>query len=219
MSYLEFFATHGMMLLDLTGSHVVLSVVAVLVAVAVGVPVGAVVGHLHRFSFLAINGGNVLRAIPTLAVVAILLGLGSVGFGNILVGLVILALPLILTNTYAAVDTVEPGIVEAARGMGLRGWEILWRVELPNAVPLIMSGVRTAWVYVVATAYLAGFAGSTGTLGVVITNIASYGLPGVLAAATVSVVIAFLGEFLLGAAERSLTPTGIKLSRSAPAPA
>lgn len=203
------------LLVDLAGGHVVLSLVSLLVAIVIGVPVGAAVGHLHRFSYLAVNGGNVLRAIPTLGVVAILLGLGQLGFLNILVALVILGLPLILTNTFTAVENVDPGTVEAARGMGLTDVQILLRVELPNSVPLIMSGIRTAWIYIVATAYLASFAGSPGTLGDVIANIASYQLSGVLLAAAVSILVAFLGELLLAAAQWLLLPRGLTVARRA----
>jgi osmoprotectant transport system permease protein len=103
--------------------------------------------------------------------------------------------------------------------MGMTGWQILTRVELPSAIPLISSGIRTSWVYVVATAYLATFAGSQGTLGDVISNVEGYNLTGVLAAATISIILAFLGDALIGAAERGLTPTGLRLAARTPAPA
>lgn len=208
----RFFASHFGFLMRLAGVHVVLSVTAMLVAIVIALPIGVLVGHLHRFSFLAVNGGNVLRALPTLAIVAIGIAVYGLGFQNILVALVVLAVPLILTNSYVAVDGVDKGIVEAARGMGLTGWQIVWRVELPNALPLVMAGIRTALVYVIATAYVAGFAGYPNTLGEVITNPSGYRLPGVMAATVVAVVLAFLGEFLLAGVERLLTPRGLKVS-------
>jgi osmoprotectant transport system permease protein len=171
MSIISFFATNAGMLLTLAVGHILLSVVAIVIAVVLGVPIGAYVGHLHRFSFLAINGGNVLRALPTLALVAIMITLVGFGFANITIALVVLALPLILTNAYTAVAGVDPGFVEAARGMGMTDSQILFQVELPNALPLIMTGIRTAWVFTVATAYLAVFAGSPGTLGDIIGNV------------------------------------------------
>lgn len=207
----DFFGQHGGELVNQGISQILLSALAVAIAVAIGLPIGAVVGHLHRLSFIAINGGNVLRALPTLSIIAI--GIGIYGFGlvNITVALVILALPLILTNAYVAVDGVDPGTVKAAQGMGMTGTQILLRVELPNCVPLVMAGVRTAWVYVVATAYLAAFAGYAGTLGDVITDIGSFGLGGVLAATIIAIVIAFAGELLLAGAERVLTPRGLRV--------
>jgi len=195
------------------------AVFALVVAVVLAIPLGAWIGHLHRFSFFVVSVGNVLRSLPTLAIIAI--GIALYGFGviNITVALVILAFPLVLTNTFTAVEGVDPGTVEAARGMGMTGWQILTRVELPSAIPLISSGIRTSWVYVVATAYLATFAGSQGTLGDIISNVEGYNLSGVLAAATISIILAFLGDALIGAAERALTPTGLRLAARTPAPA
>lgn len=210
----QFFAANWAMLLSFAWNTLVLSLISLGTAIVLGLPLGVWVGHLHRFSFLAINGGNVLRALPTLALIAIGIGLYGLGFVNIFVALVILAFPLILTNAYVGVDTVDRGIIEAATGMGLTGWQILLRVELPNAVPLIMAGIRTAAVYVLATSYLAGFAGYPDTLGDIIVNISGYRLPGVLAAALVVIVMAFLGEWILAGVERWLTPRGIKLARN-----
>ena len=217
--YLSFFTTQTALLVRLTVGHILLSVVAVVVALVIALPLGAWIGHLHRGSFLVVNAGNVLRSLPTLAIVAIGIALYGFGYVNITVALVILAFPLVLTNTFTAVEGVDPGTVEAARGMGMTGWQILTRVELPSSIPLILSGIRTSWVYVVATAYLATFAGATGTLGDVIANISGYSLSGVLAAGTVSIVLAFLGDALLGLAERGLTPTGLRLAARTPAPA
>lgn len=206
----SYFSHHAGTLFSQAITQIGLSVLSVVIAIVIGLPIGAVVGHFHRFSFIAINGGNALRALPTLAIIAI--GISIYGFGlvNITVAMVILALPLILTNAYVAVDGVDPATVRAARGMGMTGLQVLLRVELPNCVPLIMTGVRTAWVYVVATAYLAAFAGYPNTLGDVITDVGSFGLGGVLAAAVVAVVIAFLGEAVLAGVQRLLTPHGLR---------
>ena len=215
MDILTFLAQNAGTLGLLALGHILLSVVALVVSIVLAVPVGAYVGHLHRFSFLAINGGNVLRALPTLALVAVMLTLVGFGFTNITIALVVLAFPLILTNAYTAVEGVNPGIVEAARGMGMTSNQILLRVELPNALPLIMTGIRTAWVYTVATAYLAVFAGSPGTLGDIIGNPSGFGISGIIAAALVAIVIAFGGAGLLGLAERAITPRGLTLARTA----
>ena len=108
------------------------------------VPLGVWLGHLHRGSFIAINAANIGRALPSLAVIAIGLSVFGFGFTNVLVALVILAVPPILTNAYVAVDEVEPEAVEAARGMGMTGWQTLRRVELLLALPLLFAGIRTA---------------------------------------------------------------------------
>jgi osmoprotectant transport system permease protein len=213
----HFFATHQQLLLHEAGSQVLLSLAAVGAAIVIALPAGVFTGHLHRWSFLAISGGNALRALPTLAIIAVGIGIYGLGFVNIWVAMIILAIPLILTNSYTAVDGVSPDLVEAARGMGMSTWQIIRRVELPSAVPLIMAGIRTATVYVIATAYLAAFAGSPGTLGDIIGNVGSYTLAGVMAAAIVAVVLAFLAELLLGLAQQMLTPRGLRLTAAGPA--
>jgi osmoprotectant transport system permease protein len=210
-SYFAFFGDNAGLLAELTLVHILLSVFALAVAIVLAIPLGAWIGHLHRFSFAVVSVGNVLRSLPTLAIIAIGIALYGFGLINITVALVILGFPLVLTNTFTAVEGVDPGTVEAARGMGMTGWQILTRVELPSAIPLISSGIRTSWVYIVATAYLATFSGAQGTLGDIISNIEGYGLAGVLAAATISILLAFLGDALLGLAERALTPTGLRL--------
>ncbi|MDQ6774322.1 MAG: ABC transporter permease [Candidatus Dormibacteraeota bacterium] len=194
--------------------QLLLSAVSLVVAIAIALPVGIVTGHLHRGGFLAISGGNIARALPSLAVIAIGIPLWGLGFVNIMITLVVLAIPAILTNTYVAVSTVKPATVEAARGMGMRRRQVLARVELPVAVPLMVGGIRTASVFVIATAYLASFAGSGNTLGTIISQQGFYGLSGVLAATAVTVVMAFSVEGVLALCQRWLTPKGLRLLRS-----
>lgn len=139
--------------------HVQLSGVAVAIAAAIALPLGLYLGHTGRGGFIAINVANIGRALPSLALIAlglvasIALGLG-LGFWPTLFALVPLALPPILTNTFVAMRAVDADTVEAARGMGLRETQVLRQVELPLALPLILGGVRTAAVNVVATATL-----------------------------------------------------------------
>ena len=207
---LEFLVDNpGRVLGDIAG-HLMLSAAAVAVAIVIGVPLGALIGHTRRFALVAINGANVLRSLPTLAIG---IGLYGIGYVNILVALVILAVPVILTNTYVGVAEVEPGQVEAARGMGMTAGEILRMVELPHAVPLIMAGIRTAAVFVVASAYLAGTAGYPHTLGSVITNPT---LPEsqLLAYTVLAVVLSFAVDGVLTVVQRLVTPTGLKLTPS-----
>ena len=206
---LQFIVDRRELLLDKTWEHIVLSGAAIGVALLVAVPLGVVLGHLHRGSFVAINLSNVGRALPSLAVIAIGLGFLGFGFTNVLVALVILAVPPILTNAYVAVDEVEPEAVEAARGMGMTPWQILRRIELPLALPLLFAGIRTAAVYVVASATLAAIAGGGG-LGEILFNQASYRVEGLVGAAIVVSVLAFAADALFGGLQRLLTPRGLQ---------
>ncbi len=206
---LQFIVDRRELLLDKTWEHLVLSGVAIGLALVLAVPLGVVLGHLHRGSFVAINLANVGRALPSLAVIAIGLGFLGFGFTNVLVALVVLAVPPILTNAYVAVDEVEPEAVEAARGMGMTPWQILRRIELPLALPLLFAGIRTAVVYVVASATLAAIAGGGG-LGEILFNQASYRVEGLVGAAIVVSALAFAADLLFGGIQRLLTPRGLR---------
>lgn len=201
-------------LLHAAVNQLVLSAVSVAIAIAISLPIGMITGHLHKGSFLAISGGNVARALPTLAIIAVGITLWGIGFLNIMIALIVLAIPPILTNTYVAVAGVDPAMTEAARGMGMHPLQVLTRVELPASGALILGGIRTGAVYVIATAYLASFAGTNSTLGLIITDEGYYGLAGVLAATLVVVVMAFAVEGLLAWCQRLLTPQGVRLLRA-----
>lgn len=200
-----FMSDHFSLLLAKLGEHLELSGAAIGISLLIAVPLGSWLGHIHRGSFLAINLANVGRALPSLAVIAI--GLAFVGFGflNNLIALVVLAVPPILTNAYAAVDGVDDDVVEAARGMGLTPWQVLRSVELPLALPLMFAGIRTAALYVIATATLAAVAGGGG-LGEIIVDQASYRLAGVLAAAMWVTALALAVDALLGLVQKRITP-------------
>jgi osmoprotectant transport system permease protein len=194
--------------------HVGLSAVSVGIAVAIALPLGVWLGHIHRGSFVAINGSNVLRALPSLAVISIFLAPVGIGHTVVAIALIVLAAPLILTNAYVAVDNVDADVVEAARGMGLTPFQVVTRVEFPLALPLIFAGIRTAAVYVVATATLAGVVGG-GTLGDIIFNQPTYFLSGVVGAALMVSALAFAAYLLFALLERLLSPRGLRHAETA----
>jgi osmoprotectant transport system permease protein len=195
-----------------TLEHLALSGAAIGVSLAIAIPLGILLGHLHRGSFLAINVANIGRALPSLAMIAIGLAIFGIGFKNVMFALIVLAVPPVLTNAYVAVDGVDRDAVEAARGMGMSGWQVLRNVELPLALPLMFAGIRTAVVYVIATATLASVAG-VGGLGEIIFNQASYRLSGVLAAAIVVTVLAVGADVVLAGVQRLLTPPPLRRIR------
>ena len=198
--------------------HIELSGLAVAVAVAIAMPVALYLGHVGRGGFIAINVANIGRALPSLAllafglIIAISVGLG-LGFWPTMFALVPLAIPPIVTNTFVAVRQVDRNAIDAARGMGMTTPGLITKVELPLAVPTIMSGVRTSTINVVATATIAPLAGVL-TLGDFIISRNVYGDDGVLAGAIVIAVLAALIEATLAGVQWLVTPRGIKLQRA-----
>ncbi len=198
--------------------------IGVAISIVIAVPVGVWLGHVHRGSFVAINLGNIGRALPSLAVLAIGDAFLGLGLTVVEVALVILAVPPIITNAYLGVDGVDRDLVDAARGMGMSEGEILRRVELPLAVPLIFAGIRTAAVFVISTTTIASLAGFSGTLGDPIANETSYHFSGVLGAAICVAALALVVEGVLTLLQRGLTPRGVRVERDveigmgAPAP-
>ena len=202
----SFLATKAAQQLELSGA-------AVGIALVIALPLGIVLGHLHRGSGLAIGASIVGRALPSLVLIAAFLTLLGIGFVNNMVALAVLATGPILTNSFDAVDRVDPDAVDAARGMGMTGAQILGRIELPLALPLLFAGLRVAAVTVVATAPIAAIAGGGG-LGDIIVNQASYRLAGVLGASLCVMILSaavFLG--LLGL-QAAVTPAGVRRTRS-----
>ena len=189
------------------------SAVALAGALAVAMPVGLVLGHIGKGEYFAVGFGNAGRAVPEIAVVFLLAAIIGIGLGNVALALGILGLPPILTNTFVAMRQVDPTAVEAARGMGMRPWEVILRVELPLAAPTIMAGVRTAAINIFATATIASFVGLS-TLGDLVTGRNVYGDDGVLAGAIVIAVLAGAIELALAGVQWLVTPRGLKVQRA-----
>jgi len=197
---------------DLMWEHLKLSGAAMGVACAIAVPLGLWLGHIGKGGFVAINASNVGRAVPILALIAFFVAFLGVGFTNLTLALVLLAIPPILTNAYTGVRQVDRDTVDSARGMGMTGAQLVRRVELPLALPLIFGGIRISAVNVVATATIAPLAGVV-TLGDPIINVNTYGDEGRLAAAIVVALLAVVTEVSLAALQRGATPRGLKLQR------
>jgi len=204
----------GSQFAELLREHLALSGVAMAIACAISIPAGLWLGHRRRWQFLAISVSNIGRAVPSLALIAFFVAYLGTGFLNLTLALVLLAIPPILTNSYVGVTQVDPDTVDAARGVGMTEGEIVRKVEAPLALPLIFGGIRISAVNVIATATIAPLAGIN-TLGDPIINVSGYGDTGRLAAAMLVAALAVLTELLLGAAQRAVTPEGIKLEANA----
>lgn len=191
--------------------HVRISVAATAFAAGVAIPPALWLGHIRRGGGLATAVVNVGRAVPSFAVVAIALPISlrygfGLGFWPTVVALVALALPPIFTNTYAGVSAIDPAVVDAARGMGMRGGEVLWRVEVPNALPLLLTGLRVSAVQVVATATLGAFVGFGGLGAFINEGFRQQDDGKLLTGAVLVAVLAIATELLFGVGQRLLTP-------------
>jgi osmoprotectant transport system permease protein len=207
-------APHVPTLVHLTLGTLKIAGIGVGLALVIALPIGLWLGHIHRGSFIAINVGNVWRALPSLAVLAIGVAFLGLGLGNVELALIVLAVPPVITNAYVAIDEVDRDVVDAARGMGMSGWEILRKVEVPLGIPLIFAGIRTAALFVVSTTTIAALTGYGGSLGDIINNEASYHLAGVLGAAICIAGLALLVELVLALVQQRLTPRGLKLAKA-----
>ncbi len=187
--------------------HLVYTGLAVLLACAIGLPLGVVLGHLGKGGALAINVSNVGRAIPTLGVV-ILFAVSPIGASTtgIVLALALFALPPVLTNAYVGMREVDAEAVEAARGMGMSTSQLVRRVELPLAFPLIAAGVRSAILQVVATAVLAAAGGGGGFGRYLFDGLGSQDVPQLQAGAILVAVLAFVVEIVLALAQRAVDP-------------
>jgi osmoprotectant transport system permease protein len=197
--------------LEFTWEHVKLSAAAITIACAVAIPIGLVLGHAGKGELVAITISNVGRAVPSLALIAFFVAYIGVGFTNVTLALVLLAIPPILTNTYIGVRQVDPEVIDAGRGMGLTAAQVVRRIELPLALSSMFGGIRTSAVNVVATATIAPLAGVL-TLGDFILSANVYGADGRLAGAILVALLAVAVELAFAILQRVVSPKGLKVS-------
>jgi len=196
--------------LELLIGHIEVTVLAMAIALIIALPIGLYLGHVGRGELFAVGIGNAGRAIPELAVIALVATLIGIGMRNVAPALAVLGIAPILVNTYVGVRQVDPAAVDAARGMGMSEMKIIRKVELPLAVPTVMGGVRSAAIVIIATATIAPLAGVE-TLGDFILNRNVYGENGLLAGAILVALLALTIEGLLALLQRRLTSDGLKL--------
>jgi osmoprotectant transport system permease protein len=197
--------------------HATYCLEALAVAAAIGVPLGLLTGHLRRGGAAVGAIANLARAVPTLGLLVFLAVATSFGVTSlipVLIALVILALPQILLNTYEGVRGADLAAVDAARGMGMSGRQVLARVEAPIALPLILQGLRTAAFQVVATATVAAYVGSGGLGRFIIDGLASEDYASVVGGAVLVALVALVAEALFALAERLAVSPGLRLVRS-----
>ena len=198
--------------------HVALTAVSTLIAGAIAIPLGLWIGHRGRGELGVVAAANTGRAVPDFGIILIALLILGLGSAPTVIALVALAIPPILINSYVGIRQVDPDVRDAAEGSGMTGWQVLLQAELPVAVPLVMTGVRTAAVQVVATATLAGVVGGGGLGRIMFDGFAAGvtrgdpppGLARVVVASVLVAVLAIATELTLGRLERVLTPRGLR---------
>jgi osmoprotectant transport system permease protein len=190
---------------------------AMIIALVIALPVGAWVGHTGRGGFLVVGSANALRALPTLGVLILLVTPFGLSIIGPLIALVVLAVPPLLAGTYAGVRNVDPAVVDAARGMGMRGGEVLWRVELPNALPLIIGGVRSAVLQVISTATIAAYVGLGGLGRYIFDGLAQRDFPQMIGGSLLVALLAIVVDLLLVALQKVIVSPGLQaVPRSGP---
>ncbi|HET8862645.1 MAG TPA: ABC transporter permease subunit [Solirubrobacterales bacterium] len=199
--------------IELTLNQIELTAFALALALVVALPLGLYLGHRGVGETLAVGLGNVGRAVPELALIALMASVIGVGLFNMTIALAILGIPPILTNAFVGIRQVDRAPVDAARGIGMSEAEVLFKVEMPLAVPALMAGVRGATIAIVATATIAPLAGVL-TLGDFIINRNVYGENGLLAGGILVALLALALEFGLAGLQRLLTSKGLRLGEA-----
>jgi osmoprotectant transport system permease protein len=206
----QFIVAHPERFFGALFTHVALSAAALGLAIAIALPAGVLLADSRRAALAAISAANIGRTLPSLAVLAIAMPILGTGFVPSLFALTLVALPPILINTCTAMRQVEPDIVDSARGMGMTRGQIIRKVEMPIAMPVIFAGIRTAAVQVVSGAVLAAYIGGGGLGDFITAGIAMMALPQLLVGAIPATLLSIGADRLFGHLQKVLTPVGMR---------
>jgi osmoprotectant transport system permease protein len=213
----EFLAQRGSTILECLMQHVYLTVVAMALAIAVALPLGLLLTRLKRFAKYMIGGVGVIQTLPSLALVGLMVPLLGAGPKACITALFLYALLPIVRNTHTGVMNVDPAMVEAARGMGMSSLQILFKIQLPLSIPVIMAGIRTSTIICVGVATLGGIV-NAGGLGLLIwIGIDRSNDTLIYAGAFPAMGLALVLDYILALGEKAFTPEGIKLRTTQPA--
>ncbi|WP_300019246.1 ABC transporter permease [Pseudonocardia sp.] len=190
--------------------HLQYTLLAVVIAGVIAIPIGLWIGHTGRGGFLVVGSANALRALPTFGLLVLLANAFGIALTPPIVALVILAIPPMLAGTYAGVQAVDRAIVDAARGMGMDEREVLLRVELPNALPLILGGVRSATLQIIATATIAAYVALGGLGRYIIDGLALRDFAEMAAGSILLALLAISIDLVLAAVQRTVVSPGLR---------
>ncbi|WP_117170027.1 ABC transporter permease [Paraliobacillus sediminis] len=207
LDYIDFWQRKYDSILGYTYEHILISFTAILLAIVISVPLAIYMTKMknEKLKNLIFNIANIFQTIPTIALLAIMIPILGIGFKPAVVALFLYALLPLLRNTYAGVQSIDPGIVEAARGMGFNTFQRLFKVELPVALPYIMSGIRVTTVYVISWTTLAAVIGAGGLGGLVLAGIGFNDKEMIFTGTILAIGIALLLDFVFAKIEKGLS--------------
>ncbi|WHI70426.1 ABC transporter permease [Staphylococcus epidermidis] len=208
-----FLQEYGSQLLSKAVEHFYISMFALLLAIVVAVPLGILLSKTQRTANVVLTVGGVLQTIPTLAVLAIMIPIFGVGKTPAIVALFIYVLLPILNNTVLGVKNIDKNVIQAGQSMGMTKFQLMKDVEMPLALPLIISGIRLSSVYVISWATLASYVGAGGLGDLVFNGLNLYQPPMIISAAIVVTLLALVIDFILSLVEKWVVPKGLKVSR------
>ncbi len=210
LSFLEFLKYRSSDIFRLTGEHVRITGIAVLLAVLVGVPLGIYITKNRKVSNTVLNIANIFQTLPSLALFGLIIPIMGIGFKPAIFVLFLYALLPIIKNTYIGINSIEPSIIEAGRGMGMTKSQILTMVEVPLALPIIMGGIRISTVINIGTATIAALIGAGGLGDFIFKGISMSNNNMILAGAIPTALLAISVDYILGLVENKITPLGVK---------
>ncbi|WP_112180543.1 ABC transporter permease [Paraliobacillus zengyii] len=207
LDYIDFWQRKYDSILGYTYEHILISFTAILIAIVISVPLAIYMTKMknEKLKNMIFNIANIFQTIPTIALLAIMIPILGIGFKPAVVALFLYALLPLLRNTYAGVQSIDPGIVEAAKGMGFNTFQRLFKVELPVALPYIMSGIRVTTVYVISWTTLAAVIGAGGLGGLVLAGIGFNDKEMIFTGTILAIGIALLLDFVFAKIEKGLS--------------
>ncbi|MCC3236237.1 ABC transporter permease [Pediococcus acidilactici] len=203
---INFLNQYGADILSKTGQHIYISAVALALGIIVAVPLGMLLTRAPKISGAVIGLASVMQTIPALALLAIMIPIFGIGSTPAIVALFIYSLLPILGNTYLGLTSVDPALIDAAKGMGMNSFQRMWKVELQLALPVIMAGVRLSATYVIAWTALASYIGAGGLGDLIFNGLNLYRSDLILGGSIPVIILALVADFLLGKLEAKLTP-------------
>lgn len=202
----EFLADNGNMLITAFGEHLFLSVISLSLGILFSVPLGVALSQTDKISSVIMGIAGVLQTIPTLALLALMVPLFGVGKGPAIIALFAYSLLPILRNTHLGMNSVDPMVIDAAKAMGMTRFQVITKIQIPLAIPVIMAGIRLSAVYVIAWASIAAYIGGGGFGEVIFNGLELFRVDLIFAGTIPVIILAILTDLLAGRIEEKLTP-------------